>query len=294
MKDNLDSNKIRALLDRWYSGLTSPEEERMLADMLASSTDLPSDLEADRKLFSEINNAGKLFPEMPEVFSSRINEALEKEIAAEREEVAAKAFSRIQWLKIGRVAAAVAIFLGCAFVVMKMIDTTQMDVAGDNMALVNGVEKKMDMSGDTLQNHYLALRSSHPEVIKVASSKSDRKVGVGEGIVKQKRDKVEGPGKESRRLSDSNGQKDHYETDNHLSLHPEEAKLISENYRVVRNQDEADAILNSIFSRLESNVSVETSKLSKINLDYDLEISKLSGIENVGLLNEYTHEETPL
>ena len=113
-------------------------------------------------------------------------------------------------------------------------------------------------------------------------------------MAKDRRSKVTGGDKSVNYSSQIADSEDEYEADDSYYPHSEEANFIRENYRVVRNQDEADAILNSIFSRLESNVAMETSKLSKIDLEYDSEMSRLSGIENVGLLKEYIYEETPL
>ncbi|MDE5791144.1 MAG: hypothetical protein K2H96_07955 [Muribaculaceae bacterium] len=298
MKDRIDNNKIRALVGRWYSGLTTPEEDRMLANMLASSENLPPDLEADRKLFSELSLISEALPEMPEAYSLRINEALEKEMASERGNGLAGVFSRFHKGWIGRIAVGVAVFFACAFFAMKMIDTPQMDVPGNNTAL-NGINeragKNMNMSDDSLQNHYLALHGSHLEAAKAASSAESAYKTV------TKREIVKGTGK---RVSDRNnnvkgiarsGHSEDYDAsdDSHYSQ-SDESGFIRDNYRVVSDQDEADAILNSIFSRLESNVAMERNKLSKIDLEYDSEMSRLSGIENVGLLKEYIYEETPL
>lgn len=293
MKDRIDNNKIRALLDRWYSGLTTPEEERMLADMLASSGNLPSDMEADRILFAELSLISEALPEMPEAYSSRINEALEKEMASERR-VVPSVFKRLNKGWIGRIAAVVAVSVACAFFAMKMIDTPQMDVGVKNLALDGGVEKKMNMSDDTLQNHYLALQATHLEVARVSAAEPANRTVAKPVTVKEKNGASVNKMRYDQSDSNDYDSEDDYATCDSNYSHPDEARFIRENYRVVRDQDEADAILSSIFSRLESNVAMETSKLSKIDLEYDSEMSRLSGIENVGLLKEYHHEKTPL
>ncbi|MDE6682658.1 MAG: hypothetical protein K2J87_04455, partial [Muribaculaceae bacterium] len=110
MKNKIDNDKIRAMLDRGYSGLTTPDEERLIANMLASSTDLPPDLEADRQLFSELSLVSEALPEMPHIYSSRINDALEKEMASARKGAVATSFSRFRRGWIGRIAIGVAVF----------------------------------------------------------------------------------------------------------------------------------------------------------------------------------------
>jgi hypothetical protein len=51
MKKDYNISEIRRLLDAFYDGRTTVEEERMLDEFFTSSRDLPQDLEADRRVF---------------------------------------------------------------------------------------------------------------------------------------------------------------------------------------------------------------------------------------------------
>jgi len=55
----------------------------------------------------------------------------------------------------------------------------------------------------------------------------------------------------------------------------EEQQLIADNYRVVRDEREADAILSSVFVRLEGSLMEESYRISDINAEYEMEMTKL-------------------
>lgn len=297
MKDKTDCNKIRALLDRWYSGLSSPEEELILGEMLESAKDLPSDLEADRILFAELGALSESVTEMPEEYKSRIDLALEKEIACESKRVMPIGMRRIRWKRLAQIAAGVAACFACVLLTMKVIDAPELEVKGDMMAtdVSDNIKPTPVEIDDTLQNRGLALNVSSIDVPRAV--KPDENRGIA-GKSKTERKIYSYSEKQQSEIvvgdeSAANVESENDHDTRHVSM-SDETFPSRENYRVVRDQSEADAIINSIFSRLESNVSMETSKLSKIELEYDSEVSRLSGIENVGLLKEYYHEKTPL
>ena len=62
MNQNIDD--IRVLLDRYYNGDSSPEDLAILTAYFTSCNDIPEDMEADRLLFLNINDA------MPECVES--------------------------------------------------------------------------------------------------------------------------------------------------------------------------------------------------------------------------------
>ncbi len=290
MKEIKEHNRIRALLSRWYSGDTSPDEERRLAEMLANAKNLPSDLEADKELFAELYSGESDAEEMPEFYSTRINEALENEMAADRRKAVAGTISMRKWIL--RVVSGVAVCLACAFFTMKIIESPKLEVdSAVGIAKNDEIEKKVKISDDTLQNHYLALQTSRQEIALVEQSVPSLRIsGKNEAAKEGKRINKEII-KESS--SSDSRETEFFEESSYLSS-SDEAQLAKGNYRVVRDQNEADEIINSIFNRLESNVAMESSKISKIELEYDSEISRLSGIENVGMFKNYDHEKTPL
>ncbi len=107
MNQNIDD--IRVLLDRYYNGDSSPEDLAILTAYFTSCNDIPEDMEADRLLFLNINDA---MPEIPASLSASIIEAIQKETA--------RAGNR-RYLKILRFAAAAAAISVVATVAVRII-----------------------------------------------------------------------------------------------------------------------------------------------------------------------------
>lgn len=57
MKKEYDINHIKSLLEAYYDGSTTIEQEKLLCDFFASTTDIPAELEADRQLFNSLHSA---------------------------------------------------------------------------------------------------------------------------------------------------------------------------------------------------------------------------------------------
>lgn len=57
MKKEYDINHIKGLLEAYYDGTTTIEQEKLLCDFFASTTDIPAELEADRRLFNSLHSA---------------------------------------------------------------------------------------------------------------------------------------------------------------------------------------------------------------------------------------------
>lgn len=55
MKQKYDINKIKRLLEAYYDGNTSIEQEKLLCDFFATSTDIPAELEPDRQIFATLH-----------------------------------------------------------------------------------------------------------------------------------------------------------------------------------------------------------------------------------------------
>ena len=58
MKKEYDINHIKSLLEAYYDGATTIEQEQLLCDFFASATEIPAELEADRLLFNSLQTAG--------------------------------------------------------------------------------------------------------------------------------------------------------------------------------------------------------------------------------------------
>lgn len=67
---------IKELLDKFYNAETTPEQERELKDFFSSASDLPMELEADRKVFALLSQA-ESFGEAPADLDSKIMAAID-------------------------------------------------------------------------------------------------------------------------------------------------------------------------------------------------------------------------
>ena len=74
---NMDYEHIRELLDKFYLGETTREEELELTDFFSSATELPAELEADRKVFAVIAEA-QAFAEAPADLDAKIMAAIDE------------------------------------------------------------------------------------------------------------------------------------------------------------------------------------------------------------------------
>lgn len=111
MKDNYEINYIRGLLDRYYRGETSPEEETILEDFFsdADESDLPEDIASNKKLFTLTKGAHPSIEEceIPNNLIDKLNEIVEHQpISAEKQP---KRFTRFMRFSVATVAASIAL-----------------------------------------------------------------------------------------------------------------------------------------------------------------------------------------
>lgn len=98
--DNIQIDKLRQLLERFYAGDTPPEEEKSLKEML-SSPDLPEEFLPDRKMIEAMSS---LLP--PDDFEAKI--ALKIDSLAQKGPVKSQEAARVHWPILMRWSAAVA------------------------------------------------------------------------------------------------------------------------------------------------------------------------------------------
>lgn len=56
MNKNHDIDQIKSLLEAYYDGTTTIEQEKLLYDFFASATEIPAEMEADRQLFNSLHS----------------------------------------------------------------------------------------------------------------------------------------------------------------------------------------------------------------------------------------------
>lgn len=238
-----DINQIRTLLDRWYGGVSSPGDERMLTDFFASAGELPPDLEADRALFAAMSEAAADLPEIPAELDARITATVETEMARERHVAKPVRWRRILWAASGAAACLLAV------------------VAAYNYSGTQGV------SGPS------------PKPLIARSVPSARPTPIAQpapGPEPSHCDATEGSAhKASPRKAPKQAPKPEPHPEPEADTEVDTEALIAANYRVIEDEREADAILSSIFGRMEGTLAQETNRVEEISLEYDAEVNKL-------------------
>lgn len=121
MKNEL--NEIRRLLDLYYEGQTTPEEERTLLRFFADAGDLPADLEPDRELFAALVDETADDCPVPTTLHDDIMRRLDSLPGAQP---GRRTPARVLWLRIASAAAAIALIATVA-VHFTNRDTTDID-----------------------------------------------------------------------------------------------------------------------------------------------------------------------
>ena len=65
------------------------------------------------------------------------------------------------------------------------------------------------------------------------------------------------------------------DSDDDLYLSEEEERLVAANYHVVTDEREADAILTTVFVRLESGMTEENFRISDVRARYEMEVNDI-------------------
>lgn len=246
-------NDIREILNRWYDGQSTPAEQQRLADFFATGRALPADLEMEREMFRAMAEAGEDYAEMPLEVSRSINAALEVEMAREREPQR-KGFG---WRRRAMTACAAA---ACMAVVLTIpfLKSNDKAMVGDKagMALSETPDVR-PVSTDTM----LFMTPELPRAVVPAVEKESRKLA----SVHKKAPRHAVKHKPVETDSDD---------DLYLS-EEEEERLVAANYHVVTDEREADAILSTVFVRLESGMTEENFKISDVKSRYEMEMNDI-------------------
>ncbi len=267
--------KIRTLLDRWYAGETSVAEERELRRLMADAVDLPPELEADRKLLLALGELDEAQEELPAEVAARISAALDAEIGRSEKRRQSFAGSRLRQTRLWWGAAAVAACLSGFFIVNHIGEDHRAE-----KVLATATEKVMStLTVDSMANTTPApkerrlpagMESTMPESLvannTVAKSSGMKSTGVRQAKpIPQKSVIIE----EDEAVSVGEPT---------LLAEADMNLARPENYRIVDNNEEAGAILTSIFSKLDRYMELETGKLRGIGVEYAAEIQKINDL----------------
>lgn len=249
--------EIRGLLDRWYAGETTPDDERRLAGLLASAgSDLRADLAAESALFAEMTQLKAEEAPVPEDLDRRIDSALEREMKGAAGFGTASRRRRL----VAGIAGAAAVCAVVAGVFLHMPRTGTPE--GIASSVSPKIERILNDTAAAVEAMAVAPQAEiKPEtlasVLNVRKHKSvkSRKAVVKKSTVEEEYDEA---------VADDD------------FLDPEEReRLLAANYRIVENEAEADMIISSVFDRMESRVSREGMMISNICEQYSAQISDL-------------------
>lgn len=246
-------NDIREILNRWYDGNTTPAEQQRLADFFATDRELPANLEMEREMFRAMAEAGEDYAEMPVEVSERITAALEAEMAGERVE-RRKGFG---WRRRAMTACAAA---ACMAVILTIpfLKSNDKAMIGDKAGMaVSETPDARRASTDTM----LFMTPELPRAVAPAVEKESRKLASAQKKVSRHAVKCKP-----------------VETDSDDDLYlseEEEERLVAANYHVVTDEREADAILSTVFVRLESGMTEENFRISDVRARYEMEVNDI-------------------
>lgn len=249
--------EIRGLLDRWYAGETTPDDERRLAGLLAAAgTELPADLAADSALFAELTRLKAEETPVPDDLDRRIDSALEREMTG------AAGFGKA--VRRRRIVAGIAgAAVVCAVVAGVFLHVPH---TGAPERFASSVSPKVERILNDTAAAVAAMAVAPQTEIKpetLASVENIRKY------------KVSKRRKAAVKKSTVDGEYDETDAEDGF-LDPEEReRLLAANFRIVESEAEADMIISSVFDRMESRVSREGIMISNICEQYSAQTSDL-------------------
>lgn len=249
--------EIRGLLDRWYAGETTPDDERRLAALLAwAGSDLPADLAAERALFTGLSGVRAEETPIPEDLDRRIGSALEREMTG------AAGFGTA--VRPHRLVAGIAgVAAVCAVVAGVFLHIPN---AGAPDRLADTVQPKMEkILADTAAAVEAIAVAPHAEIkpetlASVNDVRKHKNVKRRKAVVKKSTAEEEYDGTEAE--------------DDFLD-HEERERLLAANYHIVESEAEADMIISSVFDRMESRMSREEMMIDNICEQYNNQTSRL-------------------
>lgn len=100
----MDANKIKSLLDLYYEGVTSPEEEKILYNYFRQNN-IPEELQSEKEVFLKLYCLSENdFTEVPEGFEKKIDTLIDTLASKEKKKTTL-------WKKAAGIAASIVIIL---------------------------------------------------------------------------------------------------------------------------------------------------------------------------------------
>lgn len=246
-------NDIRRLLNRWYDGVSTPADQQRLEAFFAEDGALPDDLAMERELFRAMTDAVVECPEMPSEISRRINSALEADMVNGHK----SRHKPLGWRRRAIVAWGAAACLAALLMIpfLKSGDKATIDDKAA-IAVTETTVAKPDPADTMLFMTPELPQSAVTTVKKGLKNLASAKKEVSRNMLK--RMPVEADSDEDLYLSEE-----------------EEERLAASNYHVVTDEREANAILGTVFVRLESGMTEEGYRISDVSARYEMEMNDI-------------------
>lgn len=245
---NKDKEKeIRRLLELYYEGMTSKSEEKRLSRLLAEAEDLPQDLATDRRLFEVLS--AELEMKLPADKEEELMAAMEREIDAEPR--------RSAWRRLWPVAAAIAACLLLGWLSLRLVTPDTPRQQSPNV-MAKGMTDQPAASDTAVTYLHMANVEKH----NISDREKTTVATTDNGRTEKKH--VRKTASVVKAADENNREEEIY----YLSREEEE-QLVARNYRVVSDEREAYAIMNSVFSRLDGNIQESSYRIDDISDKYE-------------------------
>lgn len=253
-------DEIRKTLCRWYDGETTSFEQRRLVDFFSEERELPPDLNRERELFRSLS-VDDVETEIPEEFAARISAAIDTEMARERKTVPPALKLRRRIVAACGIAACLIVAVMSYFIASYQVGR---QIPHPRMTL-NEPELMESSSTDAVPGIIHENLCAASVESQLAVNKTPRRHASSK--VKDKMQTVD-PN------MDNNGNTEPYAQDTYLS-EDEEELLISHNYIVVRDEREANAILNTVFEQFETCMEEQSLQIQDISQEYETRVRQV-------------------
>ncbi len=157
MKRQYKIDNIRQLLEAYYNGDTSIEQEQLLCDFFATATDIPADMEADRQLFLSLATS-IVEIDIPNDLENRLNIHINNLDSAEK-------LNHRNWIKPFSIIS-VAVSLIIMFVIGVKYISFDQQINNPNIELITDIDEdtiEIEEQSDTIPSINSNIEQSHDE-----------------------------------------------------------------------------------------------------------------------------------
>ncbi len=182
--NEMNTDKIDALLEKFYDGSATDDEERALAAYFRSEKNIPSRYAADRDIVLGLNSGfNDADIPLPKGLGSRLNDMIDKLADDEVAEVpASKVIHKINWKAAASIAACAAIAIGTFFTFIDLDGTRvsgiepEITVQNSERASIDTIRHNVETSATTASREMQHPAGSATAIATTAKAKSHKRL----------------------------------------------------------------------------------------------------------------------